>query len=181
MKNLIPEMKTTALIEEFNGIQKDIVLEIDFDEGEISVYTEIRSNSTPGRIWNGLAIQRLLPRDVDAEDLHKFVEDEIQPIVQKMKDEFSVVYDSGNNRKGDYGQSEENGYFYELEKAIEGAPTHDGGLYDVRDWVMISKKELEEKTNAQLIEDINNDAYCRNVVLYGPELEDYINDLREGA
>ena len=178
MKNLVPkDLKTTELLEEINGQAKEIILELDFYEGEISVYNQIPTNSTPGRIWNGLAVQRSLPLCVDASQLYDFVESDIIPIAEKIKQIFAVIYDGGMNRRGHYGD-DENDLFYELEKAIEGCPQHNGGLYDIRDWATITKKELITYTDEQLKNIIENEAYADDVVLYGPDTLDYVQEIR---
>lgn len=198
MKTEIEEYtKSTALIEEGqNCEQNPIVLTIDWDDEVITVRTIAphERNSTPGRVWHGLASEYYLTPRVDATGLREWVQSDIVPLAEKILPMFSAEWD-GSNRRGDWSR-DENGFsdadpiLQEIDQKCSDdtdVPQLQGdspGLWDVREWANVTKEELNSETTdeqiVELVKTIENSADSENIVLCGPDLREWLAEKRDG-
>jgi len=101
-----------------------ICLYVDWESKEVKIETVMDTNSTPSKIWHGLASRYNLPEDTDFTRFKEFYDDEIKPIIQKAGEGFEAEWD-GSNWKGNFTtESEELLWNLDFEKLRE-APTHD--------------------------------------------------------
>lgn len=103
----------------------DIILYVNWEDKTANVETQMRTNSTDGAVWHGLASEFSLPEDTDFEQFPEFFKDEVQPLLQKIGDGFESFW-NGSNWKGQFTE-EANETIWELQQLLEGAnvPTHD--------------------------------------------------------
>lgn len=78
-----------------------ICLYVDWESKEVEVETVMNTNSTPGRIWHGLASRYDLPEDTDFTRFAEFYNEEIKPILLKASEGFESEWD-GSNWKGHF-------------------------------------------------------------------------------
>ena len=196
MKIKIEYTQSTALIEEGqNCEQNPIVLTIDWDDEEITVRTiaSHERNSTPGRVWHGIASEYYLTLSVDATKLREWVETDIVPLAEKLLPMFSVDFDRGN-RCGNWNRdkdefSDADPLLQEIERKCyddTDVPQLQGdgpGLWDVREWAAPTKEELNAETTddqiAELVKTIESAAESENVVLCGPALPEWLTEKRD--
>jgi len=101
-----------------------ICLYVDWELKEVEVETVMNTNSTPERIWHGLASRYNLPEDTDFTRFAEFYNEEIRPILQKASEGFESEWD-GSNLKGHFTkEAQEILWNLESEK-LSDAPTHE--------------------------------------------------------
>lgn len=139
----------------------DIIIYVKWEEKTATVETQMRTNSTDGAVWNGLASVFSLPVDTDFTQFAEFYKDEIQPILQKIGEGFESEWD-GNNWKGRFSE-EANELLRNLDQKLEGTPKHDICYYfslrDSYEYGGISqlRLDLEAEGIDLLTADLNND------------------------
>ena len=122
-----------------------IILYVDWESEDVTVETQMRTNSTSMRVWNGLAYEYGLPVDTDFKEFHKYYKEHIQPILQEMSKYFESHWDGSNWKgkfkfiefKGDadeyfnYHLNTEKEYEYvqKMEDVLFNVPTHDMMYY----------------------------------------------------
>lgn len=104
-----------------------IILYIDWESKKVTVETQMHTNSTSMRVWNGLASDFSLPEDTDFEQFAEFYRDEIQPILQKIGEGFESEWD-GSNWKGRFSE-EAHSLLWSLDQKLEESPKHDMCYY----------------------------------------------------
>lgn len=102
----------------------DIILYVNWEDKTAKVETQMRTNSTPGEVWNGIAGQFDLLDDTDFTRFPEFFKDEVQPLLQKIGEGFESVW-NGSNYKGQFTEDAQE-VLWELQQLLEGAnvPTH---------------------------------------------------------
>ena len=172
----------------------DIILYVNWEEKTANVETRMRTNSTAGEVWHGLASEFSLPEDTDFEQFPEFFKEEVQPLLQNIGDGFEAVW-NGSNRKGEF-TDEARELFWELQQLLEGAnvPKHDlTYFFSLRDSYEYGgmgqlKSDLEAEGIDILTADLNNDGVMSlavEIVTYGDGAEyklidvDVESELRE--
>jgi hypothetical protein len=195
MENKVAKYESkTALIEETrNCEQRPILLEIDWDNEKIIVYTRDNDGSTDGNVWHGLASVYKLTPNIDATELREWVQSEILPRAEKLMSAFSAEWD-GSNRKGQWKEIVSTGEDVgQLDAEISQLCGDDRevpqlrgdgpGLWDVREWAAVTLEECNKDTTDAEIETlaqrIESAADSDNVVLCGPDLREYLTSRRD--
>lgn len=140
----------------------DIILYVNWEKKTAKVETQMRTNSTPGEVWNGLASEYSIAEDTDFERFPEYYKEKIQPILLKIGEGFESEWD-GSNWKGSFGDECE-----ELNEKVdtllrEDTPKHDMIYYfSLRDSYETGgmsqlKNDLEAEGIDILTADLNND------------------------
>lgn len=140
-----------------------IILYVYMEEKTANVDTQMKTNSTDGAVWHGLALEFRLPEDTDFTEFPEFFEEEVQPLLQKIGEGFESEWD-GSNLKGRFTEEAQES-IWELQQPLEGAnvPTHDMKYYfSLRDLYGESgshtiEDDLEAEGIDLLTADLNND------------------------
>jgi len=115
-----------------------IILYVNWEDKTANVETQMKTNSTAGEVWHGLASEFRLPEDIDFTEFPEFYKTEVQPLLQKIGEGFES-FRNGSNWKGRFTEKAQE-INWELRQLLEGAnvPTHDmiyyfslRDLYDV--------------------------------------------------
>ena len=101
-----------------------ICLYVDWESKEVEVETVMNTNSTPGRIWHGLASRYDLPEDTDFTRFAEFYNEQIKPILQKASEGFEVEWD-GSNWKGHFTEEAQEILWNLESENLSEAPTHE--------------------------------------------------------
>ena len=106
-----------------------IILYVNWEKKTVTVETQMKTNSTDGEVWNGLASELKLPEDTDFEEFPKFFNEEVKPLLQKIGSGYESSW-NGSNWKGRLTE-EAHGIGWELQQLLDGAnvPTHDMVYY----------------------------------------------------
>lgn len=166
-----------------------ICLYVDWESKEVDVETVMNTNSTPSRIWHGLASRYTIPEDTDFSRFKEFYDKEIKPILQKAYKGFESEWD-GSNWKGKFtGEAQE--ILWNLESdTLHETPTHDYTYsFDVlgafegkqhlseyleNDGIDLLAADLDdESTLSEIIESIESG----DVVILNMDSNDYKNEL----
>lgn len=138
-----------------------IIMYVDWESHEVTVETQMHTNSTYMRVWNGLASEFSLPEDTDFTQFVEFYKDEIQPLIQKIGEGFESEWD-GNNWKGQFSD-EANELLWNVDQKLEKAPTHNMCYYfSLRDsyeygGIRQLRSDLEAEGIDLLTADLDND------------------------
>jgi len=137
----------------------DLILWVDWESKTVTVETMMRTNSTPGELYHGLASSFDLPVDTDFTRFVKFYNDHIRPKLQ----EIGATYESnwnGSNWIGSLDREQEE----ELSEYIRtNVPEHDMCAYfSLKDLYNVGgSHSIEEDLEAEGIDlltaDLNND------------------------
>jgi hypothetical protein len=166
----------------------DIILYINWEQKTANVETQMRTNSTAGEVWHGLAGEYSLPVDTDFTEFTKFYKDEIKPLLQKIGEGFESYW-NGSNWKGSFSE-DAHALLWDLQEKLNGAPTHDliysfdilGSFegkhhlveYLGHDGIDFLKANLEDDDELQeIIDSIESGA----VVIVNMDKNDYKNEL----
>jgi hypothetical protein len=165
-----------------------ICLYVDWESKEVEVETVMNTNSTPGRIWHGLASRYNLPEDSDFSRFKEFYDEEIKPILIKASEGFESNW-NGSNWKGEFTEEAQE-ELWNIEQTLRGTPKHDYYYYfDVlgafegkqhlaeyleNDGIDFLKADLEnEETLSKIIESIESG----DVVMLNMGSNDYKKEL----
>lgn len=166
-----------------------ICLYVDWEKKEAEVETIMNTNSTPGRIWHGLASRYKLPEDTDFTQFESFYNEDILPIIQKASEGFESEWD-GSNYKGRFSE-EAHDLLLDIDEKLHGAPTHDyqysfdvlgtfgeskGELVDYlkRDGIDLLKANLD---NVKVLQEIIDSIESGDVVILNMDSRDYKKEL----
>lgn len=186
----------TALLEDdaYNrGQPRPILLRIDWEDEEITVRVDYEHNSTPSRVWHGIASEYTLTSCLDATELREWVQSEIAPLAEQAIQYYGTKWDGSNNRgnwqRGEGGDSPADPILEEIERLCgddREVPQLHGdspGLWDVREWANVTKEELNAETTDEQIEKLATEieaiAEGDNVVLCGPDLREWLTGKRD--
>jgi hypothetical protein len=108
----------------------DIVLYVDWESKEATVDTRYRNGSTSKRVWDKLAYEFTLPANVDAVQFPEFYKEHVQPLLQKMGQNFEIDW-NGSNFVGQFTDDDDHelNYMGEIEEVLKGAPEHSRYVY----------------------------------------------------
>lgn len=166
-----------------------ICLYVDWESKEVEVETVMNTNSTPGRIWHGLASRYDLPEDTDFTRFAEFYNEQIKPILQKASEGFEVEWD-GSNWKGHFTEEAQEILWNLESENLSEAPTHEyiysfdvlGAFegkqhlveYLENDGIDFLKADLDdEETFSGIIDSIESG----DVVILDMDRNDYKNEL----
>lgn len=132
----------------------DIILYVNWEEKTVNVETQMRTNSTAGEVWHGLASEFSLPEDTDFEQFPVFFKEDVQPLLQKIGKGFESNW-NGSNWKGSFTEEAQE-TIWELQQLLEGAnvPSHDLIYYfSLRDLYNVGgSHSIEEDLEAEGID-----------------------------
>ena len=166
-----------------------ICLYVDWESKEVEVETVMNTNSTPGRIWHGLASRYDLPEDTDFTRFAEFYNEQIKPILQKASEGFEAEWD-GSNWKGHFTEEAQEILWNLESENLSEAPTHEyiysfdvlGAFegkqhlveYLENDGIDFLKADLDdEETFSGIIDSIESG----DVVILDMDRNDYKNEL----
>lgn len=168
---------------------REILLVIDWEDRRITAETrDPTTEGTPEYRWHGRESAYLLPPMVDASRLKEWVDENVVPLADEIVQHYEKVWD-GNNFKGRFPghEDEKEGFDEWMDRA--DPPTHDGGLWDIEDWLEggqnLNAGELDAFTSDEQINrlaaDIVDNAARENVVIRGEEerTREYLRELRQ--
>lgn len=163
----------------------DIILYVNWEEKTANVETRMKTNSTDGAVWNGLASEFTIPEDTDFEEFAEHYKENIQPLLQEIGAKFESFWD-GSNWKGRFIFENVDAYgeWSKIENVLLDSPKHDKYYYfDVRDGFQRYSDiiDLLGYSNINFMDsDLDNDAVLDNII-DALENEDvvYVNHSRE--
>jgi hypothetical protein len=163
----------------------DIILYVNWEEKTATVETRMKTNSTNGAVWNGLASEFTIPEDTDFEEFAEHYKENIQPLLQEIGAKFESFWD-GSNWKGRFIFENVDAYgeWSKIENVLLDSPKHDKYYYfDVRDSFQSYSDiiDLLGYSNINFMDsDLDNDAVLDNII-DALENEDvvYVNHSRE--
>lgn len=203
-ENLIDEdLKSTHFVEanypnQFPE-QMPIYLMIDLDESPPAVYVDTYNFSltgTPCDIWHKRRLSFELPPNVDASELHDWVNDFLADDINTLIEDIEIEWD-GSNFVGNFGDAAltiyDNWKSYYLN---DHAPTHNGGLYSPCEYLQdvtrypddgyptatvagftITKDTTDDEIS-KFAETLTSDAIYDDIVFTGT-IEGFLTDLRD--
>jgi hypothetical protein len=171
---------------------RNILLVVDWEDRRITA--ETRDPTTEGCSayrWHHRETAYPLPPTVDASALRAWVDEHVAPLAERLASFYEKTWD-GNNYVGRFpGHEDEREIFDEWMANAAPFPCHDGGLWDIEDWLdggaFLRADELNATTTDdeinQLAAEIVDNAALENVVIRGEEEQTrkYLRELRQRA
>ncbi len=169
------------------GVARDIYLIVDWEQRTISA--ETRGPETRGTHseyeWRGRQSAYSLPALVDAAALRDWVAAEVVPRATPLADAYELVYEDVDPYGRFPGHEAGKGDFDHWMATEAAPPLHDGGLWDVREWLAGDQCGVRATTTDDQLVAIADvillDAGREDIVLVGGRsaVLEYLRDVRD--
>ena len=167
----------------------DIILYVNWKTKEVSVETQMRTNSVAGEVWHHTASEYTIPYDTDFTEFKEFYDSEVKPIIQEIGVGFESVW-NGSNWVGKF--ESERDLDWKVEETLQGSPSNDtvysfdvigtfNGKHHLEEYLSeddINFREADldnDETLSKIIKSIESG----DVVILNMDNEDYRNELKE--